>query len=75
MAEDKDVVKTLIKALETSNKLLNTYYKETPPGEKRECIKNMIDVNTECIMHALEYEASVHSLEQFIKIVNTWQTN
>jgi hypothetical protein len=52
------VISDCINCLETSNKLLNTYHKDTPPGEKKRLIGMMLEANSTCLVNAMEYQAS-----------------
>lgn len=59
------VISDCIKCLETSNKLLNTYHKDTEPSEKKRLIQYMIETNSKCMVNAMEYQASeVKDLEE-----------
>lgn len=59
------VISDCINCLETSNKLLNTYQKNTTDAERKRIINYMIDTNSKCMINAMEYQASeVKELEE-----------
>lgn len=52
--ESTNLKQSFITCIETSNKLLNTYYTETEPGLKQDLIKKMIETNAELLGAAYE---------------------
>ncbi len=66
---EQSAINGMINCLETSNKLLNTYHKETQPGLKRDTIQKMIETNSFAISSALEYQAGQQAIEGEIENV------